>query len=66
MNISPKLLGPMITYLLPVMIGSTGGHLVGGKRSAVIGGIGTIGVIVGAEIDVPWLDDYGAARWSGD
>ena len=40
----------MITYLLPVMIGSTGGHLVGGKRGAVMGGIGTIGVIVGAEI----------------
>ncbi len=38
----------MITYLLPVMIGSTGGHLVGGKRGAVMGGIGTIGVIVGA------------------
>ena len=32
------------------MIGSTGGHLVGGKRGAVMGGIGTIGVIVGAEI----------------
>ena len=27
-----KIVGPMITYLLPVMIGSTGGHLVGGKR----------------------------------
>ncbi len=42
-----KIVGPMITYLLPVMIGSTGGHLVGGKRGAVMGGIGTIGVIVG-------------------
>ena len=40
----------MITYLLPVMIGSTGGHLVGGKRGAVMGGIGTIGVIIGADI----------------
>lgn len=39
-----KIVGPMITYLLPVMIGSTGGHLVGGKRGAVMGGIGTIGV----------------------
>ncbi|HCJ9570389.1 TPA: PTS lactose/cellobiose specific IIB subunit [Escherichia coli] len=36
-----KIVGPMITYLLPVMIGSTGGHLVGGKRGAVMGGIGT-------------------------
>ena len=40
---------------------------VGGKRGAVMGGIGTIGVIVGAEIPMfLWLDDYGAARWSGD
>ncbi|WP_318371784.1 PTS mannitol transporter subunit IICB [Enterobacter sp.] len=45
-----KIVGPMITYLLPVMIGSTGGALIGGKRGAVMGGIGTIGVIVGAEI----------------
>ncbi|EKT55369.1 PTS mannitol transporter subunit IICB [Providencia burhodogranariea] len=44
------LVGPMITYLLPLMIGSTGGLLVGGKRGAVMGGIGTIGVIVGADI----------------
>ena len=45
-----KLVGPMITYLLPLMIGSTGGHLIGGKRGAVMGGIGTMGVIVGADI----------------
>lgn len=45
-----KIVGPMITYLLPVMIGSTGGHLVGGKRGAVMGGMGTIGVIIGADI----------------
>ncbi len=31
-----KIVGPMITYLLPVMIGSTGGHLVGGKRGALM------------------------------
>ena len=35
-----KIVGPMITYLLPVMIGSTGGHLVGGKRGAVMGPLG--------------------------
>lgn len=45
-----RIVGPMITYLLPVMIGSTGGALVGGKRGAVMGGIGSIGVIVGADI----------------
>ena len=45
-----QLVSPMITYLLPLMIGSTGGHLIGGKRGAVMGGIGTMGVIVGANI----------------
>ncbi len=61
-----KIVGPMITYLLPVMIGSTGGHLVGGKRGAVMGGIGTIGVDRWRrDPDVPWLNDHGAARWVG-
>lgn len=41
---------PMITYLLPLLIGSTGGDLVYGKRGAVMGAIGTIGVIVGSSI----------------
>lgn len=29
-----KLVGPMITYLLPLLIGYTGGRLVGGERAA--------------------------------
>lgn len=45
-----KLVGPMITYLLPLMIGYTGGKLVGGDRGAVVGAITTIGVIVGTDI----------------
>lgn len=45
-----SIVGPMITYLLPLLIGYTGGHIVGDKRGAVAGAIGTMGVIVGAEI----------------
>ena len=45
-----KLVGPMITYLLPLMIGYTGGKLVGGDRGAVVGAITTMGVIVGTDI----------------
>lgn len=45
-----KLVGPMITYLLPLLIGYTGGKLVAGDRGAVMGAITTMGVIVGAEI----------------
>lgn len=45
-----KLVGPMITYLLPLLIGYTGGKLIGGDRGAVVGAITTMGVIVGSEI----------------
>ena len=44
------LVGPMITYLLPLLIGYTGGKMVGGERGAVAGAITTMGVIVGAGI----------------
>ncbi|WP_428241301.1 PTS mannitol transporter subunit IICB [Gynuella sp.] len=44
------LVAPMINYLLPLLIGYTGGKLVGGDRGAVAGAITTMGVIVGADI----------------
>lgn len=45
-----KLVGPMITYLLPLLIGYTGGKLVGGDRGAVVGAVTTMGVVVGTDI----------------
>ncbi len=45
-----KLVGPMITYLLPLLIGYTGGRLVGGDRGGVVGAITVMGVIVGADM----------------
>jgi len=45
-----SLVGPMITYLLPLLIGYTGGRMVHGQRGAVIGAIATMGVIVGVDI----------------
>jgi PTS system mannitol-specific IIC component len=47
-----SLVNPMITYLLPLLIGYTGGSLVGkkGVRGGVVGAIATMGVIVGAGI----------------
>jgi mannitol PTS system EIICBA or EIICB component len=44
------LVTPMITYLLPLLIGYTGGKLVHGQRGAVVGAIGTIGVVVGSDV----------------
>jgi PTS system mannitol-specific IIC component len=45
-----SLQGPIITYLLPLLIGSTGGNIVYGKRGAVVGAIATMGVIVGSSV----------------
>ncbi|WP_426099100.1 PTS mannitol transporter subunit IICBA [Providencia sp. PROV200] len=45
-----QLVGPMITYLLPLLIGYTGGRLVGGERGGIVGAITTMGVIVGADM----------------
>lgn len=45
-----KLIGPMIIYLLPLLIGYTGGKMVGDSRGGVLGAIATIGVIVGVDI----------------
>jgi PTS system mannitol-specific IIC component len=44
------LVGPMITYLLPILIGYTGGQMIHGVRGGVIGAIVTLGVISGADI----------------
>ncbi len=44
------LVGPMITYLLPLLIGYTGGKLIAGDRGAVVGAITTAGIIVGTDI----------------
>jgi PTS system mannitol-specific IIC component len=45
-----KLVGPMVTVLLPVLIGYTGGRLVHGQRGAVVGAIATVGVVVGTDV----------------
>nr|WP_282577563.1 PTS mannitol transporter subunit IICB [Enterococcus cecorum] len=45
-----NLVSPMITYLLPLLIGYTGGHTVHGQRGAVVGAIATMGVLVGSSV----------------
>lgn len=44
------MVGPMVTYLLPLLIGYTGGKLVHDQRGAVVGAIATMGVIAGTDI----------------
>ena len=44
------IVAPMITYLLPILIGATGGRMVYGVRGGVVGAIATMGVISGSDI----------------
>jgi len=44
------LVGPMIVYLLPVLIGYTGGKMIHGVRGGVVGATVTMGVIVGTDV----------------
>ena len=42
--------GPILTYLLPILIGYTGGTMIHGKRGGVVGAIATMGVVVGSDV----------------
>lgn len=44
------LVGPMVTYLLPLLIANTGGRMVYDARGGVVATIATMGVIVGTDI----------------
>lgn len=45
-----KIVGPMVSYLLPLLLAYTGGKLIAGERGGVAGTIGTVGLIIGADI----------------
>ena len=45
-----SIVGPMIVYLLPLLIAYTGGRMVHDTRGGVAGTVGTIGLIVGSDI----------------
>jgi len=41
-----SLVSPMLTYLIPILIASTGGRMIGGDRGRVVGAIAVIGAIM--------------------
>lgn len=45
-----ELVSPTVSYLLPLLLAYTGGRMIGGQRGAVLGALGTIGLIIGADI----------------
>ncbi len=45
-----ELVSPTVSYLLPLLLAYTGGRMIGGQRGAVLGALGTMGLIIGADI----------------
>lgn len=45
-----KLVSPILTYLLPCLIGYTAGSNIYGRRGGVIGAFATMGAVVGADV----------------
>ncbi|MDY2628890.1 MAG: PTS mannitol transporter subunit IICBA [Lachnospiraceae bacterium] len=41
-----SMVGPMLTYLIPILIASTGGKMIGGDRGRVVGAIAVVGAIM--------------------
>lgn len=41
-----SMVGPMLTYLIPILIASTGGRMIGGDRGRVVAAIAVIGAIL--------------------
>lgn len=41
-----SMVSPMLTYLIPILIASTGGRMIGGVRGRVVGAIAVIGAIM--------------------
>ncbi len=47
-----NIVGPMIVYLLPVLVAYTGGKLIHGHRGGVLAGVAVLGVIGGASFEL--------------
>ena len=62
-NITGLTVGPMITYLLPLLIAYTGGKLIHGHRGGVLGAVAVMGVIGGAAFSAG--DAAGAPQFMG-
>ncbi len=45
-----QLVAPTLKYLMPILIGYTGGYNIYGRRGGVAGALATMGVVIGADI----------------
>ncbi|OON41089.1 PTS mannitol transporter subunit IIBC [Izhakiella australiensis] len=44
------LVSPILTYLLPLLVGFTGGYIVHGQRGGALGALATMGLIIGSDV----------------
>ncbi|WP_166370296.1 PTS transporter subunit EIIC [Psychromonas sp. SA13A] len=51
-NTIALMIPPISNYLLPLLLGYTGGKMVAGERGAIVGAIATLGVVVGSNTPV--------------
>lgn len=59
------MVGPILTYLLPALIGFTGGNMVYGHRGGVVGAFATMGVVVGTSDPTLLGDRPGSTMFLG-
>lgn len=51
-NLTGEIVGPMIVWLLPILVAYTGGKMVYGHRGGVLAAVAVIGVIAGADFEL--------------
>ncbi|MDY3049486.1 MAG: PTS mannitol transporter subunit IICBA [Rothia sp. (in: high G+C Gram-positive bacteria)] len=59
------MVGPMVTYLLPILIAYTGGKLIYDHRGGVVGATATMGVIMGTSAEIFVGDAGGSPMFLG-
>ena len=57
-----QLAGPMITYLIPLLIAFSGGRLIHDLRGGIVAATATMGCIT-RYTNVTWCNDYGTTCW---
>jgi PTS system mannitol-specific IIC component len=60
-----RMVGPLITVLIPTLIAYTGGRMVHGQRGAVIGAVATFGAVVAASGTVTAADKTSVVPFGG-
>lgn len=58
-----SMVGPMIHFLLPILIAYTGGYMVYKQRGGVVGAIAVLGAIAGSDL---LIDNFNAAALAAD